>query len=63
MISSVPHERYLSDLPLQRVNDEEFYLALAMGTLKKKKKRFLCYICFLIPNGRRQAKDSSEGFF
>lgn len=39
MISSVPHERYLSDLPLQRVNDEEFYLALAMGTLKKKKKK------------------------
>lgn len=47
MISSVPHERYRSDLPLQRVNDEEFYLALAMGTLKKKKKKVpLLYLFF-----------------
>jgi len=38
VISSVPHERYLSDLLLQRVNDEEFYLALAMGMFEKNKK-------------------------
>lgn len=43
VISPVPYKTHQSDLLLQKVNDKEFYLALAMGTLKK---RFLCYICF-----------------
>lgn len=43
VISPVPYKTHGSDLPLQKVNDKEFYLAPVMGTFKK---RFLCYICF-----------------
>lgn len=53
MISCVPCERYRSDLPLQRVNDKEFYLALAMGTFEKK-VLLLYLFSYLIEGGRQR---------
>lgn len=60
VMSPVPYKMHWSDLPLQKVNDREFYLALEMGTFKKR--FLLLYLfSFLMAGGR--ARTVLKGFF
>lgn len=53
MISPVPCKTHWSDLPLQKVNDREFYLALEMGTFGKE-VLLLYLFSFLMAGGRER---------